>query len=246
VRRHLCSITRLAALAAAALLGLAPAESRAAVRLLDRDLLGPQPWADLAVRADQGGGGSQPDEKQGDGAQSGQEAKPAEPGSLDFDLLGKPAEVPEAADVKKVARRRQMLTLHQGIGIGLYALQVATTVVGQLNYLDKFGDANTGKYKLSHQVLAYTNLSVFVVNGALALLTPDVGGEHKGQGVDRVTKHKIGMYTAAGLMLAQIVTGVLTSSQEGHLNQQDIARVHLAMGYATLAAMTFGVGAIVF
>jgi hypothetical protein len=61
-----------------------------------------------------------------------------------------------------------------------------------------------------------------------------------------VTLHKAGMFTASALMLAQVITGILTAGREGHLNQQDIGRVHLAIGYATLAAMTFGVGAIVF
>lgn len=75
--------------------------------------------------------------------------------SLDFDLLGAPAKAHEV-DEHALRLRRTMLNWHQSVGLGMFALQLATTVVGQLNYDDKFGGANTGKYVQPHAVLAYS------------------------------------------------------------------------------------------
>lgn len=183
------------------------------------------------------------DAKPTDGRSSG--AAPSAP-SLDFDLLGKPPPTVQVDDAA-MHRRRAMLKWHQGLGIGLYALEVATTVVGQLNYSDKFGSnaPNTAKYKETHKILAYSTLGVFAVNGTLAILAPTPKGKVK-KGFDRVSLHKLGMAIATAGMLAQAGTGIYTASREGYLNQQDIAKTHLIIGYATFAAMTVAVGALVF
>jgi hypothetical protein len=173
------------------------------------------------------------------------ENKPDEkPGSLDFDLLGKPPPPPEV-DEGALRLRRTMLTLHQGAGFGLVALQLATTFVGQLNYNDRFANGpSTGQYQQPHALLAYSTLAAFVATGALALLAPSP--LKKSEGFDRVTLHKISMYTAAAGMLAQGVLGVATTQREGYLNQPDLAKAHLVAGYVTLAAVAVGVGALVF
>jgi len=167
--------------------------------------------------------------------------------SLDFDLLGAPPPTAVQADDPSMRRRRSMLKWHQGIGIGLYALEVATTVVGQLNYSDKYGSsaARTAKYEATHGVLAFTTVGVFAVNGTLALLAPTPKNRVK-HGFDRMSLHKLGMAIATAGMLAQAATGVYANSREGYLNQQDIAKTHLAIGYVTFAAMSVAVGALVF
>ena len=140
-----------------------------------------------------------------------------------------------------------MLKWHQGIGLGLFALQVATTAVGQLNYSDKYGSSapRTAKYEATHAALAFTNLGVFAVNGTLALLAPTPKNKVK-HGFDRVSLHKLGMALATAGMLAQGATGIYTNSREGYLNQEKWAKTHLAIGYATFAAMSVAVGALVF
>lgn len=250
-------LQRLVALATAAcLLALAPRPARALsllheepsladaqLSLLDEPLSlddRPAPVLLVALADD----AKSKDSKSGGSAKSG-EAKPGD-SSLDFDLLGKP---PPTAKVDDAAmhRRRSMLKWHQGLGIALYALEVATTVVGQLNYNDKFssGAPNTNKYKATHAVLAYSTLGLFVVNGSLALLAPEPKGPPK-QHWDRVSWHKLGMGLAALGMAAQAGTGIYTASREGNLNQQDYAKVHLGIGYFTFAAMSLAVGALVF
>ena len=170
-------------------------------------------------------------------------AKQSEP-SLDFDLLG---EAPKPAVPKEdpaLRQRRKMLNLHQALGIGLLGLQVATTVTGQLNYNDKFGGPNTDQYKLTHKVLAYTNVAAFAVVGGIALFAPrDKNAPPRG--FDRTTVHKICMALATAGMLAQIPLGIATVNREGFLDQQQYARAHLAVGYATLGFMLVGVGALV-
>lgn len=173
-------------------------------------------------------------------------APPGGEPSLDFDLLGKPAEVSAPAEDPALRRRRSMLRLHQGVGLGLLGLQLATTAVGQLNYSDKYG-ANapvTARYQATHKVLAYSALAAFTVNGGIALLAPR--DPHKrSAGLDRVTVHKIGMAAAAVGMLAQGVIGWQAQSREGYLDQPRYARAHLAVGYATFAAVAVAVGALV-
>jgi hypothetical protein len=172
--------------------------------------------------------------------------KPAEsaPG-MDFDLLGTPMPPPQAVDPGALRLRRSMLTVHQGLGFGLIGLQLATTIVGQLSYSDRFhGGPSTGRYELSHAALAYTTLGVFAVNGLVALLAPSpIKTPMK---MDRVMVHRIGLFTAAAGMVAQGVLGISTRNREGFLDQERIATTHLAIGYVTLAAMAVGVGAIVF
>ncbi len=184
-------------------------------------------------------------------SQPTQEDKPAEkpkteppPTTLDFDLLGegKPAlHVDEGA----LRRRRTMLNVHQGFGLGMFAVALANTVVGQLNYSDRFASGpSTGKYELTHKITAYSTVGLFAVTGLLAVFAPNP--IPKSGGFDRVTLHKIAMATATAGMVAQVALGIWTSSREGYLNQPDIATAHLVVGYVTFAAITLGVGAIVF
>jgi hypothetical protein len=172
----------------------------------------------------------------------------AEPGaprpSLDFDLLGAAKPPPERPDAGALRLRRRMLGVHQGLGLGLLGLQLATTVVGQLNYSDRFaGGPDTARYRRSHQALAYATLGLFVVNGAVALLAPSAKGPRK---LDRVMVHRVAMFTAAAGMAAQVVLGLQTRDRVGRLDQERLATRHLAVGYVTLAAVLAGVGAIVF
>jgi cytochrome b561 len=166
--------------------------------------------------------------------------------SLDFDLLGKAAPPEIKIDDQAMKKRADMLQLHQKIGIGLAALTLATTVVGQLNYTDKYGSNApvTGKYEATHTVLAFTTLGVFAIDGTIALLAP--ANPVKRDSYDRVTVHKVGMALATVGMVAQGVVGVYADQQEGRIDQGKIAKTHLVIGYATLAAMAVAVGALVF
>jgi hypothetical protein len=235
-------LSRLAALGTAAcVLALAPRPA-GALTLLDARLSlegRPAPVLTVALAAEEKGKAEEP--AQGEGG----DAKPGD-ASLDFDLLGAPPPTPPVDD-RGMHRRRTMLKWHQGIGLGLFALQVATTAVGQLNYSDKYGSnaPRTAKYEATHAALAFTNLGVFAVNGTIALLAPSPKNEVK-RGFDRVSLHKLGMAIAAAGMLAQGATGIYTSSREGYLNQERWAKTHLAIGYATFAAMSVAVGALVF
>jgi hypothetical protein len=168
---------------------------------------------------------------------------PPAPPSLDFDLLGTAKPVPQVDD-QKLRLRRTLLDWHQGIGLGMVGLQLATTVVGQLNYDDKFGGKNTNKYAQPHALLAYSTFVTFIAAGTLALIAP--AAPERRDGFDRISLHKIAMFTATGGMAAQVVLGIWTSGREGNLNQQSIATAHLVLGYVTLAAVLTGVGALVF
>jgi hypothetical protein len=173
-------------------------------------------------------------------------APKARKSSLDFDLLGAPPPTMRIDD-GAMKLRRSMLNTHQGVGLGLVVLELGTTIVGQLNYNDRFGSSNppaTARYQSAHAALAYTTLGAFAVNGLLALLAPRPPG--RTYGFDRVMVHRIGMAAAAAGMLTQGVLGAATRSREGRLDQAQLARAHLAVGYATFAAFGVAVGALVF
>lgn len=237
----------------------APLSARADLRLLDSELRPPnlRPIALLRVASAQpeAKNGQAPAEtKPSEETKPPADAKPEEPtkpssgdaaGGLDFDLLGEGKAPPIPPEDRAMKRRRRVLGIHQTAGIGLFGLQLATTAVGQINYNDKFGDSNTGRYKVSHQVLAYSTLAVFAANGALALLAPDLSSKPD-RGFDRVSLHKFSMFAAAAGMAAQAALGLYTASREGYENKQDFGRAHLIIGYATLAAVTTGVSALVF
>jgi hypothetical protein len=172
-----------------------------------------------------------------------QPSKSGQAGSLDFDLLGTAA--PQAQiDGDRLRLRRTMLSAHQGMGLVLVGLQLATTVVGQLNYNDKFGGANTGKYQKTHAILAYSDVGLFLSTGLVAMLAPKAAQER--EGFDRITLHKVAMFTAATGMASEAVLGIVTASREGYQNQKSIGTAHLVIGYVTLAAIITGVSAIVF
>jgi hypothetical protein len=184
-----------------------------------------------------------------DAAPPAPQPAPSEAGGPDlgFDLLG-PGEKPAAvvtADDERMSLRRKMLTVHPVLGIGLLVCETATVVMGQLNYSDRFGGGPaSGRYELSHKLLAWSTSALFVGTGALAIFAPSSDKRH--QGFDRVVLHKIGMFTSTAGMVAQMVLGIYTVSREGYQNQESFASAHLAIGYVTLAATYLGVGSIVF
>jgi hypothetical protein len=184
----------------------------------------------------------EPDDPPGDTASKTDLAPPKAP-SLDFDLLGASRPAPRVDD-QALRLRRTLLDWHQGVGLAMVGLQLATTVVGQLNYDDKFGGANTNKYAQAHSLLAYSTFATFLAAGTLAIIAP--AAPERRDGFDRISLHKIAMFTATGGMAAQIALGIWTTGREGNLNQQSLATAHLVLGYVTLAAVLTGVGALVF
>ena len=205
-----------------------PGAARAELTLLDGDLALSSPsGAELSL----------------DGTYFAQ-ASPAAPG-MDFDLLGEAKPPPDAPNAGKMRWRRTMLNAHQVMGFGLLALQLGTTVVGQLDYSDRFANGpQTAKWDATHAAFAYSTLGVFAVNGLVALLAPSP--VKKDWKMDRVMVHRIAMFTAAAGMLAQGVLGIYTTQREGFVNQERYATAHLVIGYATLAAVGTGVAVLVF
>jgi hypothetical protein len=234
---------RILLLGALAALVAAPLAARAEPRLLDRSLVRPVLLSPALGLAQAPGASGQEEDENGKA-----KPRPEAPGTgpdLDFDLLGEAEPPPLVEESPAMRRRRKMLGIHQGLGLGLLALQAGTTVVGQLNYNDKFGDANTGRYERTHAVLAYTTVAVFATQGLLGVLAPDRPQKLE-RGFDRVTLHKIAMFTAAAGIVAQAGLGFYTARREGYLDKQDFGRAHLVVGYATAAAVATGVAAFVF
>ncbi len=187
--------------------------------------------------------------------------KPAAKGdSLDFDLFGDKSQAPQngaalpsgaqvARDplliAKQVKRRRLILQLHQGFGFATLVTFAATMVLGQLNYIDKFGGGDyTNRYNTPHLGLAITTTALFATDGILALAAPNP--YPKKIKADVALLHKVMMGLATAGMVAEIALGFVSASKGGELVQRDLALGHLVNGYVTFAAMTAGYLAYVF
>jgi hypothetical protein len=176
------------------------------------------------------------------------EQKGASDPDLDFDIPEALTAQPQVSSPpdSSLSLRRGMLLGHQALGFGLLAADLATTVVGQLNYNDKFvSGAPTARYESAHRTLAWVTVTTFVATGALAVFAPSP--PHRvSQGFDRVALHKVCMGVATAGMLAQAALGIATAGREGQANQEDLGKVHLAIGYLTFAALAVGFGALAF
>lgn len=183
-----------------------------------------------------------------EGAPPADAEKPDLSPSLDFDLLPPPPAAAAPSDPaldRAVARRRTMLTLHQGLGIATWSALVATSVVGQLDFDDRFrGGGDTGRWHGAHRALALSTSALFLGTGLLALLAPEPYA--KKARLDTATLHKISMAIAAVGMATQIVLGLSARSAAGSLRERDLATAHQITGYATLGAMTVGAVVLLF
>jgi hypothetical protein len=163
----------------------------------------------------------------------------------DFDLLAPQKPPDEAAKerdrqlMQQLGRRRTMLQLHQLGGYATMATLTAAVVLGQVNYLDKYGGGgDTGRWMTPHAIAAFTAAGVFTATGLLALFAPSP--LEKPSRVDTVTLHRIAMAVATAGMVAQVVLGPITASKEGQLSQRDFALAHQIVGYTTLVATYTG------
>jgi hypothetical protein len=178
--------------------------------------------------------------------QQGQPEGTAEqPQGQDFDLLAPqkpPDEAARARDqqlMQQLGRRRTMLQLHQLGGYATLATMTVAVVLGQINYLDKYGGGgDTGRWITPHAIAAFTAAGVFAATGVLAVLAPSP--LEKPLRLDTVTLHKIAMAVATAGLVAQVVLGPITASKEGQLSQRDFALVHQIVGYTTLVATYTG------
>lgn len=157
----------------------------------------------------------------------------------DFDLFAdKPTTATPAAHLpdRPEKLRRDMLTLHQALGLTTLGLMAATTVAGQLNYNDIYapGHAGTGMYIWPHRLLAYGTTGAFAATASLALFAPERQADP--EGVDTSTIHKVFVGGATLGMLTQIGLGFVTARYAEAGNPRDLrklAQAHQIAGYAT-------------
>jgi hypothetical protein len=162
-----------------------------------------------------------------------------------FDLLPReaapdPAAVARQKDLERtLGLRRKMLQAHQLGGFLTMGGLGLTTVLGQLNYNDKYGGGgDSGRFYEWHRWTAIVTSVIFAGTGALAVLAPSPIDEPVR--LDTATLHKIAMATATAGMAAQIILGIVTASREGHISQRDFALAHQIVGYTTLVATAAG------
>ncbi len=175
----------------------------------------------------------------------------AEEPSMDFDLLEPSttaAEAPVQVDPeleRAIARRRTMLSIHQGLGIAMAATLAATVVVGQLNFNDRYrGFGDTGKYEGWHTGLVVASSTLFVGTGLLGVLAPSPSRRSSAGTPSPSTKSSWPWPLPA--CSPRWCWARLTDTREGKLSQVDLATAHQALGYATMGAVTAGALMIVF
>ena len=168
--------------------------------------------------------------------------------SDDFDLLPKEA-APDPAKERELeaqlSRRRQMLQLHQLGGMLTVATLGATVILGELNYIDKYGGGgDTGRFYQWHRWMAFTSAGIFAATAGLAIFAPSpIDRPFR---VDTATLHKMSMAVASAGMVTQIVLGILTANKEGSASQRDYALAHQIVGFTTFGATAVGFGVLTF
>lgn len=159
---------------------------------------------------------------------------------LDFDLLGdapnaamKPEDKAKQEEIEKAGKtRRAVLQAHTALGFTLLGVMTVNTLLGTLNYYDKFGGGGfTNNFEIAHLVSSMTTTGVFLAQAGLGIFAPDPYPKPGRWDTGRF--HRIFMTAAAIGMAAQIVLGFVSASRYGHLDQRDLARAHLAIGYIT-------------
>ncbi len=179
---------------------------------------------------------------------------------MDFDLFGDaPKATPNGATLpasnqvakdpaliaKQVKVRRRVLELHQGFGFATLVAFAATIVIGQLNYQDKYGGGDfTNRYSSAHLGLSLGTSALFATDAILALAAPTP--YPKPIKADAALLHKVMMGIATAGMVTQLALGFATASNGGQLQQRDMARGHLVVGYTTFASLLTGYLAYVF
>ena len=172
-------------------------------------------------------------------------ASASKPPGNDFDLLPKEGPLSAAAIARQrelelqLQKRRTMLRYHQIGGFLTVGTLAATVVLGQLDYLDKYGGhGDVGTYHGWHHWMAAATATIFAGTAALAVFAPSPVA--RPTRIDTATVHKIAMTVAAVGMATQIVLGIVTASKEGQASQRDFALAHQIVGYTTLAATLTG------
>ena len=185
-------------------------------------------------------------------------AQPAAKGDMDFDLFDdKPKLDPaaQAAEARKIAEidrkvklRRQILTAHQAIGFTTLAVMAATVILGQVNYVARYGGLNNGqdydRFQNAHLGLSISTSALFTTLGILGLAAPNP--YPKPIKADAALVHKVSMALATAGMVTQLILGPITAIYGGKLEQRDMALGHVITGYATFGFMSAGVLAYVF
>ncbi|MFO0574046.1 MAG: hypothetical protein U1A78_08615 [Polyangia bacterium] len=184
-------------------------------------------------------------------------APAANPDAFDFDLGDQPKQSPAetAAEKKrvdelerKVKTRRGMLVAHQAIGFTTLGVMAATLVIGQLNYVARYGGFNNGndydRFQVPHWGLATASSVLFTSLGILGVAAPNP--YPKAIKLDSALVHKVTMALATAGMVTQLILGPITTAYEGKLSQRDLALGHLVVGYATWGFMAAGVLAYTF
>jgi hypothetical protein len=178
--------------------------------------------------------------------------------SMDFDLLGekpKPSPAVQAADLlssarleKQVQTRRRVLLAHQALGFITLAAMAATCVIGQMNYVARYGSFNNGQdydtFQNAHIGLVSATSVLFATIGVLGVAAPNP--YPKPIKFDTALVHKVSMILATAGMVTQLILGPITTYSQGAIEQRNLALGHVVAGWATFGFMSAGVLAYVF
>lgn len=167
----------------------------------------------------------------------------------------------------QLARRARMGRIHRILGLSTFGAMTATVVLGTLQYANLYGffdsaagsrcgrgnaffgqDACTGT-PVPHLVTAFTTAGLYYATFGLSYAMPDPIGLDRGdsRAARRLRQHKRLRWAHFAGMASQIVLGMLSANSHwlgldrtnDYRAQQALATVHLAVGYATYATLTW-------
>ncbi len=166
-----------------------------------------------------------------------------------------------------MAQRARNGRIHKILGLSTFGAMTATVVLGTLQYANLYGffdsaantrcgrgnaffgqDACSGT-PVPHLVTAFTTAGLYYATFGMSYAMPDPIGLDEGdsRSARRLRMHKRLRWAHFGGMAAQIVLGMLSANSQwlgldranDYRAQQGLATVHLMVGYATYATLTW-------
>jgi hypothetical protein len=166
------------------------------------------------------------------------------PPDLDFHLLPPPAAA-APADAQRLAAldravgtRRRMLQAHQALGFLTASFAGFGALFRQLDYLDRFGGANTGQWEALHLGITVAGAAVLATTALLAVAAPNPYPKPIRR--DTALIHKVTMTIGAAATAAEVVTDALATAYDHSGSAKSLALSALVIGYVAYACIATG------
>lgn len=170
------------------------------------------------------------------------------------------AQAPAAEETEtthEVQRRERMRRWHIAFGNLAWAAANASTILGIIQYRDRYGAFDDGAdtpcargdaivesacdgTPVPHAIAVTSLLSFFTAALSIGMAMPDPlrASEGPSRYARRLRRHKTIRWVLLGMMVVQTALGAISANLDSYSARRSMATVHLGLGVATWATMT--------